>query len=133
MKRLHLLLGLTLFVIFLLTGQYMEYVHSRVLPDGPRLLYRSRHIYILFSAFINLCLGIYFSARNPGWRRSLQIVGSVLILVAPVLLLAGFFYEPARGPNHTMIAPLGIFATAAGVLLHLFSGMRTHKKGTQSS
>jgi len=34
---------------------------------------------------------------------------------------------------HTMIAPLGIFATAAGVLLHLFSGMRPQEKGTQSS
>ena len=131
MKRLHLLLGLTLFVIFLLTGQYMEYVHSRVLPDGPRLLYRSRHIYILFSAFINLCLGIYFSGRNPGWRRTLQIIGSVLILLAPALLLAGFFYEPERGPNNTIIAPLGIFATAGGVLLHLFSGMRRQEKGVQ--
>ena len=132
MKRVHLLLGLTLVVIFLLTGQYMEYVHNRLLPDGPRLLYRSRHIYILFNALINLCLGIYLSGRTPGWRRTLQSVGSVLVLLAPALLLAGFFYEPVRGPNHTMIAPLGIFATTAGVLLHLFSGMRRQEKGTQS-
>lgn len=110
----------------------MEYVHNRLLPDGPRLLYRSRHIYILFSAFINLCLGIYLSGRTPGWRRALQIVGSVLILLAPALLLVGFFYEPARGPNHTVLAPLGIFATSAGMLLHLFSGMRGQEEGTQS-
>jgi hypothetical protein len=128
MKRLHLLLGLTLIVIFLLTGQYMEYVHNRLLPDGPRLLYRSRHIYILFSAFINVCLGIYLSGRTPGWRRTLQIVGSVLILLAPGLLLAGFFFEPNRGPNRTVLAPLGIFATAAGMLLHLFSGIPRREK-----
>jgi hypothetical protein len=35
--------------------------------------------------------------------------------------------------QYIVIAPLGIFATAAGVLLHLFSGMRPQEKGTQSS
>ena len=124
MKRTHLVLGITLVVVFLLTGQYMEYVHNRELPDGTRVLYRSRHIYILLNALINTSLGLYVRYMTGGWRRSLQLIGSVLIMIAPLFLLAGFFYEPPRGAAQTKIAPYGIFATALGVLLHLISGWK---------
>ena len=124
MKRLHLIFGLVLVFLFLLTGQYMEYVHNRLLPDGARLLYRSRHIYLLLNALVNISLGLYVQYAASGWRRTLQIVGSVLIIVAPVFLMTGFFYEPSRGVDHTSIAPHGIFATAIGVLLHLITYSR---------
>ena len=65
MKRLHLIIGLTVVVIFLLTGQYMEYVHNRLLLDGTRMLYRSRHIYLLLAGLLNLILGIYFVRHRP--------------------------------------------------------------------
>ena len=124
MKKLHLIYGLAMVVLFLLTGQYMEYVHNRQLPDGARLLYRSRHIYLLLNALINISLGLYVQYSSGGWRRTLQIIGSVLIIVAPVFLLSGFFYEPRRGVEHTTIAPYGIFATAIGVTIHLISHAR---------
>jgi len=124
MKKLHLIYGLAMVVLFLLTGQYMEYVHNRQLPDGARLLYRSRHIYLLLNALINISLGLYVQYSAGGWRRTLQIIGSVLIIVAPVFLLSGFFYEPPRGVEHTEIAPYGIFASAIGVTLHLISHAR---------
>jgi hypothetical protein len=123
MKRFHLVFGLLVIIVFLLTGQYMEYVHNRLLPDGTRVLYRSRHIYILLAGLLNLLIGTYFIPRQRGWRRTLQIIGSVLIALAPGLLLAGFFYEPQRGPEHTMVAPFGIFAVALGTLLHALSGL----------
>ena len=124
MKRFHLIVGLVVVVVFLLTGQYMEYVHNRLLPDGPRMLYRSRHIYLLLSGLLNLGIGIYFTPRQPGWRRTLQIIGSLLIVVTPGLLLAGFFVEPNRGPEKTMLAPLGIFAVALGTVFHFISSLR---------
>jgi hypothetical protein len=124
MKRIHFVFGLMLVLVFLLTGQYMEYVHNRTLPDGVRVLYRSRHIYLLLNALINITLGLYVQYAASGWRRSLQIIGSVLIIIAPAFLLAGFFYEPPRGANQTIIAPYGIFATAIGILLHLVSAIR---------
>jgi hypothetical protein len=124
MKRIHFVFGMVLVLVFLLTGQYMEYVHNRTLSDGVRLLYRSRHIYLLLNALINITLGLYVQYGPSGWRRSLQIMGSVLIIVAPAFLLAGFFYEPPRGANQTIIAPYGIFATAIGILLHLVSASR---------
>ena len=124
MKKVHLIFGLVLVVVFLLTGQYMEYVHNRLLPDGTRVLYRSRHIYLLLNALVNISLGLYVQYSGRGWRRTLQILGSILIIVAPVFLLSGFFYEPPRGADHTTIAPYGIFATAIGVTLHLISHAR---------
>lgn len=124
MKRTHFVFGLVLVLVFLLTGQYMEYVHNRTLPDGVRVLYRSRHIYLLLNALINITLGLYVQYAPSGWRRTLQLIGSVLIMIAPAFLLAGFFYEPPRGANQTIIAPYGIFATAIGILLDLVSAIR---------
>lgn len=125
MKRLHLILGLVVIVIFLLTGQYMEYVHNRTLPDGERMLYRSRHIYFLLAGLINLAIGLYFTYRSNGWRRTVQVIGSGLLIVAPVIVLIGFFYEPALGPAHTTVARWGIYAVAAGTVLHSFAAFRT--------
>ena len=124
MKRFHIIFGFIVVVVFLLTGQYMEYVHNRILPDGTRVLYRSRHIYILLAGLLNLAIGTYYSQRPKGWRRTLQSIGSLLLILAPFLLLAGFFYEPTRGPEQTTIAPLGIFAVAIGTVLHFISGSR---------
>jgi peptidoglycan/LPS O-acetylase OafA/YrhL len=124
MKRFHLIFGLAIVIVFLLTGQYMEYVHNRQLPDGTRMLYRSRHIYLLLAGLLNLGIGTYFTARPRGWRRTLQVIGSLLVALAPLLLLAGFFSEPQKGPEQTMLAPLGIFALAFGTLFHLISGAR---------
>ena len=124
MKRLHLIIGLTVVFIFLLTGQYMEYVHNRLLPDGTRMLYRSRHIYLLLSGLLNLILGIYFVPPPQGWRRTVQIIGTILIVLSPGLLLAGFFSEPQRGPDQTRVAALGIFSIALGTLLHALVQLR---------
>ena len=124
MKRLHLIIGITVVVIFLLTGQYMDYIHNRNLPDGPRMLYRSRHIYLLLSGLLNLILGIYFVPQSHGWRRTIQIVGTILIVLSPGLLLAGFFSEPHRSPDKTILAALGIFSIALGTSMHALAQVR---------
>src|ERR1051325_10159515 len=50
--------------------------HLRLTPDGPRMLYRTRHIFILLSGLLHLGIGTYFSYRTPAWRRAMQYVGS---------------------------------------------------------
>jgi hypothetical protein len=127
MKRFHLIFGLVVVIVFLLTGQYMEYVHNRELPDGMRMLYRSRHIYFLLAGLINLGLGLYLAPRPGGWQKTLQLVGSVFIVLSPGFLLVGFFLEPRWGPEQTTVAPLGIFSVALGTLLHLLSSWRLGK------
>lgn len=129
MRRFHFYFGIAIVIVFLLTGQYMEYVHNRSLPDGPRLLYRSRHIYLLFSGLINLSIGAYLTYRPAGWRRAIQLIGSILLTIGPGLLLIGFFREPARGPEHTIVAAFGIFATTLGTVLHVISTTRIRNRG----
>jgi hypothetical protein len=54
----------------------------------------------------------------------LQLLGSSLVLIAPFLLLAAFFYEPPL-PNmqRTFTLP-AIVSLLTGTLLHLLSGAR---------
>ena len=48
MRKFHAVFGLVIVIVFLLTGQYMDkYLqHLHGMPDGPRMLYRTRHIFI---------------------------------------------------------------------------------------
>jgi magnesium-transporting ATPase (P-type) len=125
MKRLHLLFGILLFVVFVLTGQYMDKFlnHLHGMADGPRMLYRSRHIYILLSALINIGLGTYFSYQTETWRRALQILGSFLVVLASAVVIVAFFYEPQLGTLQTPITGRVMYALAGGTLLHMFGNL----------
>ena len=132
MRRLHLIFGWTVFIVFLLTGQYMRLYHNRLagVPDGVRMLYRSRHIYILLAALLNIGLGIYFSYASVRWRRTLQVVGSAVIVITTLLLIPVFFYDPGLGPDKTVLSYFGIIGMAVGMLLHFIgrptqTGIRT--------
>ena len=59
----HRLLGLGTIGLFLVTGVLMRRQHLHLLPpdSGLRVLFRSRHVYLLFSGLVNLALG------GPGW------------------------------------------------------------------
>lgn len=119
-QRLHFLTGIAGLVAFLLTGQYMDRWLSHLvgMADGPRVLYRSAHIYILFSALLNLLLGTYFVPVHGRFVRALQRVGSVLLLAAPVLLLYGFIVEtPLAAVERPMIRG-GVYCALGGVLMH---------------
>ena len=96
MKRLHLIMGLAMLVVFVLTGQYMDkfHEHLRNTPDTARLLFRSRHIYILLASLINIVLGVYLTQHPAGWRKGLQTLGSMLLRVAPAMLLYAFLPNP---------------------------------------
>jgi hypothetical protein len=125
MKRAHLIFGILVVVGFLLTGQYMDkfYNHLHGMPDGPRLLYRTRHIFILLAGLLNLALGAYFSYRVEPWRRTVQIIGSLLIFTASSLFLAAFFYEPQLTDLHTPLSHWGTYTIATGAILHVVAGV----------
>ena len=127
MKRLHLGIGALTLLAFLLSGQYMDYleVRTNALGETARVMFRSRHIYLLLAGLVNLGLGAYFSYRGRGWRRVLQLLGSALVLVAPLLMAAAFFAEPT-GPGLKRHFTLpAVVAVAAGTLLHALSGIRS--------
>jgi hypothetical protein len=126
MKRFHLIFGFVVLVVFLLTGQYMDrfHEHLRYTPDGPRMLYRTRHIFILMSGLLHLGIGSYFALRTDTWRRAFQILGSALITIAPVLFTIGFFYEPYLQGLHAPLSKIGVIIMAVGALLHVVSGVK---------
>jgi hypothetical protein len=129
MKRFHLLFGLIMLVAFLLTGQYMDrfHEHLRNMPDGPRMLYRTRHIFILFSGLLHLGIGTYFRYRAGMNARRLQFVGSLLVTIASVLFIVAFFYEPHLTHLYAPLSKAGVIMIASGALLHVLSGVNENR------
>jgi hypothetical protein len=126
MKRLHLVMGVLTLIVFILTGQYLSRVYPGMsgIGDGLRMMLRSRHLYIMLAGAVNVVLGLYLIRQAPGWRTIVQHSGSVLLLVAPVLLTAAFFIEAPRGHLDAPLAPFGLYAIFGGTVLHLISGAR---------
>jgi hypothetical protein len=116
-------------IIFILTGQYMDKFlqHLDGMADGPRMMYRTRHIYILLSGLLNLGIGAYFSYRATRWRRLLQFAGSAFIVAATALFITGFFWEPKLAGLETPWSGQGVYLIAYGTLLHFFSGLQRPK------
>ena len=122
MRRFHIIFGVLVVIAFLLTGQYMDkfYNHLAGMADGPRLLYRTRHIFILLSGLLHLGIGTYFVYRRDRWRWILQLLGSLMITVSSILFIVAFFQEPRLLDLHTPLTHKGMYLIAVGTLLHLF-------------
>jgi hypothetical protein len=121
LRRIHRVVGLAGVVLFLGTGQYMDRVHDhlRGMEDVRRMLFRSAHIYLLWSSLLNLALGVYFAEAPGGWRRLLQWAGSALLLSGPALMLLAFAHEPWLTDLDRPYAGPAIYAAFAGMLMHL--------------
>ena len=132
MRRLHMIVGVAAVVAFLVTGQIMRH-HAppmTALSDSVRLMHRSRHIYILAGGLVNLMLGLYWQRRPGGWRRVVQTAGSVLLVAAPVLLVAAFAVEPGRGfHEETPWSHAGLYTLFGGSMAHLAASGGRRKGG----
>ncbi len=124
MKKFHLIFGILVVIAFLLTGQYMDRFHNHMVgvPDAERLLYRTRHIFILLSGLVNLGIAAYFAYWPQPWRKVMQFLGSGLICIASLLFIAAFFYEPRLDDLDTPLSHWGTYSIAAGSLFHVLSG-----------
>ena len=126
MRRVHLILGLLGVVTFLITGQLMKHHNPpvRMLTPDVRMMYVSRHIYLLGAALVNLVLGLYLREYSPGWRRTLQRIGSVLIFLSVLSLLMAFISEPALGlAGRSWRSYIGLIGLFAGVMTHLVAAV----------
>lgn len=131
MKKVHLIFGVLVVIVFLLTGQYMDkhFNHMVGVPDAPRLLYRTRHIFILLSGLLHLGIGAYFTYRVEAWQRTMQLLGSLFIFAASFLFVIGFFSEPNLSNLRTPLSHYGTYAIAAGAVLHVLSGVKRKDEG----
>jgi sterol desaturase/sphingolipid hydroxylase (fatty acid hydroxylase superfamily) len=125
MKWFHLIFGVVLFFVFTTTGDYMrvDFPDKEAISQELRVLMRSRHIYILFSALIHLVLGAYLSISPTRWRSAVQYLGSLMLTAASVLLVWAFITETYTVQGFSDYSRYGIYASLAGVVMHLVGGV----------
>ena len=123
MSWFHLIFGLIMFVVFLTTGKFMrvDFPDKEAIPQELRLLMRSRHIYILFSALIHLVLGVYLRMSADSRIKLLQYAGSALLTVSSALLVWAFVSETYWLQHFSDVSRNGIYISLAGVVMHLFA------------
>lgn len=126
MRRIHLIFGILLFIVFLTTGQFMraDFPDKEIIPQELRLLMRSRHIYILFCSFLHILLGVYLQVRPGGWQRVVQYAGSVVLFLSAFLLTWAFITETYSLAHFSEISRFGIYTSLGGVALHLIGGTK---------
>jgi uncharacterized protein YjeT (DUF2065 family) len=122
LRRVHLVIGIVGVIAFLLSGQVMGHHRPRMeqLPAELRMMYVSRHIYLLAAALVNTVLGLYLELHPSNWRRGLQLVGSMLMLVSVFSLTLAFMIEPPLGmAGRSWRSSVGLIALFTGVMTHL--------------
>ena len=125
MRWTHLVFGIIVFIVFVTTGKFMriDFPDKDLISPELRVLMRSRHIYILFNALIHLTLGAYLQMRTATWQRAIQFTGSFLLVVSSILLVWAFVIESYTLHGFSSFSRNGIYASLAGVGLHLIGGI----------
>jgi len=126
LRRAHLIVGVLGVIAFVITGQVMarHIPNVHTLSSEVRMMYVSRHIYLLGAALVNLVLGLYLQLKPPGWRRILQEIGSLLMILSAVALLMAFIAEPTLGmAGRSWRSFFGVIALFAGVMTHLVASV----------
>lgn len=118
-----------MFIVFVTTGKYMrvDFPDKDAIPQELRLLMRSRHIYILFSALIHLALGVYLQLRPQVWRKVVQIGGSAVLVLSSGFLIWAFVVETYSLQHFSDLSRNGIYLSLAGIGLHLVGGVARQK------
>jgi hypothetical protein len=121
----HLIFGILLFIVFTVTGRFMrvDFPDKDAISPELRVLMRSRHIYILFSALIHLVLGAYLRMGTDMRIKLLQYAGSLIIVISSVYLVWAFVTETYTLQHFSDLSRNGIYMALAGVGLHLFGGI----------
>lgn len=129
MARLHLIFGLVVFVVFLITGRMMrwDFPDKDAIPQEFRLLMRSRHIYILLASLVHLVLGVYLRISEDARRRYVQIFASALLFTGTLLLIFAFFYETYTTRHFSEVSRFGLYTSLAGTIFHLLGGFQLKK------
>ena len=129
MNWVHLVFGVLLFFVFTTTGSYMraDFPDKDAIPQELRLLMRSRHIYILFSALIHLALGAYMRMGPKLGAKILQYAGSAFLFLSSGFLVWAFIVETYSLHHFSSLSYYGIFTSLAGVALHVLGGIASRR------
>jgi hypothetical protein len=124
MRRTHLVVGIVGALAFLASGLYMLLQETYRHELATRMLYRSTHVYLLFSALLNVALGLYLVSAANGWRRWLRHAGSICLVGAPFLMAYAFLTEAHMTDLARPVSQPAVILCLAGMLLHGMSSKR---------
>ena len=80
-RNFHLVIGGLGLLIFVLQGQYMTHALGvEHLPDAPRMMYRSAHIYLLLACVANVSVG-YYLIPSTAVNYLQRLIGVILLCV----------------------------------------------------
>lgn len=124
-RTIHLVVGVFVLVVFLLTGYHMRFHIHQVMEADERLRFslRGNHIYILLLGLLNLGLGAYLQVSRTLWRAYLQLVGSLMILAATGLVIVAFFFENKASLDRPFTL-LTMILALTGTVLHAVSSIQ---------
>jgi hypothetical protein len=126
LRMAHLVVGAIAVVAFLVTGQVMGRLDPPVagMEWAERLLFRSRHMYILAAGLVNVAIGVHYRLPEGAARKVAATTGSLLVLASALLLFFAFFAEPMAGRWPGALSMLGLYAVFGGVLLYAIASLR---------
>lgn len=126
-------MGIVTIIIFLGTGVYMRMNFPELYRANEiiRYQFRANHIYILFSGLLNIATGLYEVSNETGWRRALQTIGTVSLLISPLFLVLAFFIEPMHASPVRPLTFFGVVFSLTGVGFHFIG--RFHRKRQNSN
>jgi hypothetical protein len=129
MAYLHLIFGIVVFIVFLITGRLMrwDFPDKEAIEQEFRMLMRSRHIYILLASFVHIVLGVYLRISADARRKYVQIFASALLFTGTLLLICAFFYETYATRHFSEMSRYGLYVSLAGTLFHLLGGYELKK------
>lgn len=121
----HRVIGVLTVLVFLASGLYMRWREPPVSELEPylRMLFRSRHIYLLMAGLMNLAVGSYATPLRRGWANQVALAGSVMLAASPILLFGAFVLEGELFGAPTEVSQLGLYALYGGTLLHFVAAV----------
>jgi hypothetical protein len=126
-KKIHFFLGLITVLHFVITGILMRTNIFGIDKEDLllRMLFRSNHIYILFSGLLNLLISFTFH-QDP--KEKLVSVSSLLVISATIGLSLSFYIDPISHTLQRTLTRFSLIACLIGVALHLINLQFFNKK-----
>jgi heme A synthase len=118
---MHRVVGAATIAAFIVTGIYLKLRGSHLFEANEmiRFVYRANHVYILFAGLLNVAVGAYLCLHARRWRRKLQVAGSIMLLIAPVILVLAFINEPGHASPQRPLTSAGVMLLFLAVLCHV--------------
>lgn len=126
--KIHFYLGITIVIIFILTGQYMHHSfdHLKGMEQMNRALFRAGHLYILLFGLIHIALGSHFRTFKSPLFRKIQWAGSTVLFIASFLVIYGFFTELPTDQIERPLTRISLYLVLLGISIHGLTSLKKH-------